>query len=121
MSVNTDEIAVQAQSGGIDYQDLSGQVVTIPGDGVSTSATVTVSINADFLVEDKETFQILLSQPELAGAADATRVGLGDDRATGTILDDDSENTAIVGDCICDGDLGGPFRGRHSDQRINRL
>ncbi len=63
---------------GTDYTAKSG-TLTIPAG--STSGTIVVSVKGDTLVEPDETFYVNLSQP--------TGATIGNDQATGTLLNDD--------------------------------
>ncbi len=66
-------------SAGSDYTAIVGQTVTIP-DGAS-SATVSVTVNADAVAEPDETFTVNLSNP--------TNAAITGGSATGTIVNDD--------------------------------
>src|SRR5207247_1763263 len=79
-----------------DYAALSNQLVTILAG--QTTATVTVTVNNDSIVEDNETFTASLSSPKFNGATDATRVVLSgtNSTATGTITNDDTATLSIA-------------------------
>ncbi len=105
VQVDTAEILGQALGGGVDFTDIVSGTATIAGDSVSTSTSVTVVLNADYFAEPDETLEVNLSNPQFDGSSDANRVEIGDAQAIGTILDDDLENSVVVGDCPCGGDL----------------
>lgn len=69
-----------------DYAALPSTTLTIPAG--STSATVTVAVNGDTVVESNETFFVNLSTPVNATIADAQGVG--------TIINDDSSGVSCA-------------------------
>lgn len=75
-----------------DYGQVSDQLVTIPAG--STSATVTVTVYDDDLVEEDETFTVTLSDAQLSGAPFAG-LSIGNGSATGTIINDDKATLTI--------------------------
>ena len=70
-----------------DYHTKTG-TLTIPAG--ATSASITVDVVGDTLHEHDETFTVSLSDP--------TGATLGDDTATGTIVDDDAAPTVSIAD-----------------------
>ena len=68
-------------------RQITAQLVTILAG--NTTATVTVTVNDDAVVEDNETFTATISAPKFNGVTDATRVVLGDASATATIENND--------------------------------
>lgn len=70
---------------GSDYQSTSGTVIFAPG---TTSQTITVVVNADFVIEPNETFSVNLSTPSNATIADAQGVG--------TIVNDDTVDSTLA-------------------------
>ena len=72
---------------GSDYNDPVVTTVTFGPD--QTSASYPVPIVDDSNIEDTETFTATLSTTE-------SNVNIGDDTATVTILDDDSESFTII-------------------------
>ncbi|QDV51351.1 Calx-beta domain protein [Gimesia fumaroli] len=76
-----------------DLTPISNQLVTIVAG--QTSATVTVNITDDSLVEDDETFTVVLSDPKYNGATNTTRVNIGDGTGASTILDNDTASLSI--------------------------
>lgn len=81
-----------------DFTSISNQLVTIVAG--QTSATVTVNVSNDSLIEDNETFSVVLSDPKFNGVTNLSRVDIDDGTATGTILTDDFVKI------IDDGDAG---------------
>ncbi|MFN8445323.1 MAG: Calx-beta domain-containing protein [Caldilineaceae bacterium] len=67
---------------GSDYSSSSGTLTFAPG---VTSQTISVTVNGDTQVENDETFSVSLSAP--------TNAIIQDGQATGTILNDDVENS----------------------------
>ncbi|HEV7765412.1 MAG TPA: Calx-beta domain-containing protein [Thermoanaerobaculia bacterium] len=70
---------------GADYAETHGSVVFPPG---QTAREITVPILGDNTVEPEETFELILIHADGAGIAD--------DRATGTILDDDGQTVTAI-------------------------
>ena len=77
-----------AGGGGLDYQSVVEQPVTIPA-GLSL-VTFSIPIIGDTIVEADETFELNLSSPLFGGIVDTNRVLLGDAQGIGTIQNDDS-------------------------------
>jgi hypothetical protein len=92
ITVDAATVAGSAHAGS-DFVPLSSTVVTIPGGKVS--ATVTVSIKGDIVIEPNETFTVVLSNNNLWSINRGT--------GTGTIRDDDP----VFGQLPCGADLGG--------------
>lgn len=90
VSVSYSVVPGTAQPGSADLHEgdysaldpLSGTIVFAPGE---TTKTIVLNIVDDFEIEDTEGFSVVLSDP--VGAT------LADDAATGTILDDDGEQS----------------------------
>jgi large repetitive protein len=81
---------------GTDYVTANGTLVFAPGE---TTKTVGVTVNADTLDEDDETFTVTLSAPTNATIADGS--GLG------TITDDDASPELSIGDnSVTEGNAG---------------
>ena len=74
---------------GVDYQVASG-TLTIPAG--NASATLDVTLNGDTEYEGDETFTVALSNP--------VDLGLADDLAVGTILNDDDAPTALTAKAV---------------------
>ena len=70
---------------GTDYRAGTGTLMFAGGD---SSKTVTVSVTGDEVDERDETFTVTLSNP--------SSLALGDDTATGTIVDDDDPTVTLV-------------------------
>ncbi|QDU09046.1 Calx-beta domain-containing protein [Gimesia aquarii] len=85
-------------AGASDLTAISNQLMTIAAG--QTSTTVTVSVTNDNVLENDETFTVVLSDPKYNGATNAARIAIGDGTATGTILNEDSIKI------IDDGDVG---------------
>ena len=79
--------------GGIDYEVKSGATITF-APGTPLTRTFAVPIKDDTLDETNETLTVTLSEP--SGAT------IADDKATGTILDDDEVSTLSVSDASAD-------------------
>ena len=77
-----------AAKAGTDYTATSGTLTFAAGE---TSETVSVALVDDDISEDTETFRLVLSGP-------SSNARLGEDTATGTILDDDDLAALSVGD-----------------------
>jgi hypothetical protein len=88
--VNTADLVGQA-SAGSDYTAIVNQTVTITAG--STSTTVTVTVNDDAIVEDTQTFEVILSDAKIGGVSDPAQVVIGDGTGIGTIENND---TAIL-------------------------
>jgi hypothetical protein len=85
--------------GGLDYQPVSGTLTFVPGQPLDQF--VDVPVVPDSIDENEESLELVLSAP--------VNAGLADDRAVGTILDDDGASTALHlrGDCaVVEGDAG---------------
>ncbi|MEC5126878.1 autotransporter-associated beta strand repeat-containing protein [Verrucomicrobiales bacterium BCK34] len=91
-------------TGGTDFTNISNQPVTIVAG--TTSAIVNVTIGADDIVEDDETFQMNLTNAKFGGATDATRVEIDDAQGIGTILNDDLATITISDPTVVEGDAG---------------
>ena len=81
---------ILSSTAGSDYNDLVVTTVTFRPD--QTSASYPVPIVDDSNIEDTETFTATLSTTE-------SNVNIGDDTATLTILDDDSELFTVFVAC----------------------
>jgi hypothetical protein len=82
---------VNTQTGTADHSDytfLSDQLVTIKAGDLSTDITVYVHDNET--QENDETVSVIISDPQLVGAALPGAVTISDDTATGTIVNDDA-------------------------------
>jgi photosystem II stability/assembly factor-like uncharacterized protein len=77
-----------------DYETTSGTATFDPG---QSEATISVPVKGDTIGEGNETFTVDLSNPQHAG--------IGDDQATGTILDDDP-TVSIDDQTVTEGDAG---------------
>lgn len=86
VTVNWSTSDVTATAGS-DYQSASGTVSFPPG---TTTATISVNVTGDALVETNETFHVDLSGPTNATLADA--------QAIGTIADDDGTPSLSIND-----------------------
>jgi hypothetical protein len=82
---------------GSDYTSISGLVLNFPAGGAAT-ATVTVQVQGDTIVEPDETFFVNLSNPTGATIADGQGVG--------TIQNDDSASIAINNVSQAEGNTG---------------
>ncbi|MCC6508299.1 MAG: hypothetical protein IT423_04280, partial [Pirellulaceae bacterium] len=91
--VNTSGIS--ATGGGVDFADVVNQTVTIVAG--ATSATVMVNVKRENLSELDETFNVHLSNAQINGASDATRVSIADGIGLGTIKNDDFAPVANAG------------------------
>lgn len=78
---------------GTDFTALTDATVTIPAG--QSSATASVILNDDDLVEATENFTITISDPQLNGASNAD-VTLGNATATGSIEDNDETEISIA-------------------------
>ncbi|MEX2188054.1 MAG: Calx-beta domain-containing protein [Pirellulales bacterium] len=87
---------------GTDYTALSNQTITF--NAGSTTATVTVAVTGDTVVEPNETFTITLSGVSASGR----NVTIDDGIATGTITNDDtnSASLSIAAGTLIEGDSG---------------
>jgi hypothetical protein len=83
-SVNFDT-ANGIATAGSDYQSTNGTVSFAPG---TTTQTISVPVNGDFVIEPNETFFVNLSAPSNTTIADA--------QGTGTIVNDDSVASALA-------------------------
>lgn len=99
VTFNTADGTATAASG--DYDALTNQTVTIPAG--QASATKTVTVHGDNLVELTETFTATISNLSAGGR---TGVTLGTVTGTGTITNDDTANITITGGSITEGDSG---------------
>ena len=63
-------------------------------------------MNGEQLVEIDETFEVLLSDAQFDGVADATRVVIGDETGVGTIVNDDLATISIDDVTMDEGDSG---------------
>jgi hypothetical protein len=88
LTVNTNTIAATATSGS-DFTAISGGTVSFTAGG-NMSETVTITVNADNIVEANETFNVVLS-----GAPDG--VILTDATGVGTITNDDAATVTLTG------------------------
>ncbi len=97
-AVDTENIAGEALAG-TDYTAIVGGTFTISGDSVNKTASVTVAVNDDNIVEDDEEFNVKLSNALFGGAADATRAtfrgGAAAVTALGTIENNDTAVLSI--------------------------
>ncbi|MEC5127715.1 Calx-beta domain-containing protein, partial [Verrucomicrobiales bacterium BCK34] len=104
MTVVVNSAALTAAAGS-DFQSVVNQPVTILAG--ESSATVTVSIDTDAIVEDDETFEMNLTNARFDGATDATRVEIDDAQGIGTILNDDLATITISDPvAVTEGDSG---------------
>ena len=71
-TVDTENIAGEALAG-TDYTAIVGATFTISGDSVDKTASVTVTVNDDNIVEDDEEFSVKLSNALFGGAVDSPR------------------------------------------------
>lgn len=101
-AASTQTVTVQYQTSngtataGADYTAASGTLTFLPG---QTQQTITVSLLADALDEDNETYLVTL--------ANATNATIVDGQGTGTITDDDpSPSLAITDVRVTEGDSG---------------
>ncbi|WP_232105496.1 Calx-beta domain-containing protein [Gimesia panareensis] len=76
-----------------DFTPIADQLVTFAAG--QTTATVSVTINSDEIVEADESFTVVLSDPRIDGISSPSIVALGDDTAIGTIENDDSATLSI--------------------------
>ena len=76
-----------------DYAAASGTVAVPAGD---RSATFTVTTTQDTLVENAETFVVVLEEATIGNSSPAEMVPLGVTRAEGTITDDDTAPTGLT-------------------------
>ena len=83
-----------------DYTALTDYLVTIAAG--ETSAFVYVDVTDDTLIESSETFTVSLSGELIDGATDATRVGIADGSATGTISDNDFSDPTTTANAVDD-------------------
>jgi hypothetical protein len=91
---------------GTDYTAVTSQLVTIPAG--QTMTTVTVNVTADSTVEPNENFTVTLSNAQIGGATDATRVTIGDATATATITNDDfAATSSLAGTVFVDANANG--------------
>lgn len=93
MSVNTIDIPGQAGSG-TDYTSIENAIATIPTG--STTTTVEVVVSDDASVEADETFWVRLTNEQLGGAYEPTRLRFSNSNGVGTILNDDVAPIAIL-------------------------
>ena len=77
----------------VDFTAFADQLVTIAAG--ATSATVTVTVADDAIVETNETFLVDLTDPKFDGATDATRVEIGDPQGQATIQNNDTASLSI--------------------------
>jgi hypothetical protein len=96
--------AVSATGGGTDFDDIVNQTVTIPAG--STSATLTVNVTGETLVEDDEGFEVNLTDARFNGVTDATRAGIIDAQGVGTITNDDTATISIDDVSLSEGNTG---------------
>ncbi|MBX3414228.1 MAG: hypothetical protein KF708_16190 [Pirellulales bacterium] len=95
VSVNYTTVSGTATAG-VDFQPVSNTLVFSAG---QSQRTISVPIIGDLIREPNETFEVVLSSP--SGAV------LGDDRATGTIIDNDPTPTiTIQGGSASEGNFG---------------
>ena len=90
---NTNNIT--AAGGGVDFDDVANQIITIAAG--TTSETVTVNVVREKMAEADETFEVILSDTRFNGATDVTRVVIGDGTGIGTIENDDFAPVASAG------------------------
>ncbi|WP_339729543.1 Calx-beta domain-containing protein, partial [uncultured Gimesia sp.] len=83
-------------AGAGDLTSISNQLVTIVAG--QTSAIVTVNVTDDSVLENDETFTVLLSDPKYNGATNSARITIGDGTGAGTILNDDTVKIIDNGD-----------------------
>ena len=76
-----------------DYAAASGTVAIPAGD---RSATFTVTTTGDTLVENAETFVVMLEEATIGNSSPAEMVPLGVTKAEGTIIDDDTAPTGLT-------------------------
>ncbi|WP_339732723.1 Calx-beta domain-containing protein [uncultured Gimesia sp.] len=89
-------VLVNTVFGTADSNDLTAivdQLVTFAAG--QTTATVTVSVDSDNIVEVDETFTVVLSDPQINGTTALSLVDIGDSTAVGTIQNDDSATITI--------------------------
>jgi hypothetical protein len=106
ITVRANTLGVTADGGGVDFTDLTNQLVTITAGTMSTM--VTVNVTGELVQEDDETFQVNLTDARFDGVPDATRVTFDDDQGIGTIEDDDSPTISIDNVMVLEGDNGAP-------------
>ncbi|NTY61545.1 cellulase family glycosylhydrolase [Mycolicibacterium sphagni] len=75
-------------SAGLDYVSVSGTISFAPGE---TQKIITVPVKSDSLVENNETFHIMLSNPSGATLTDAMGMGTILDRPVGTTTGDGTQ------------------------------
>ncbi|MEM1228585.1 MAG: Calx-beta domain-containing protein [Planctomycetota bacterium] len=90
--------------GGADLVDVSDASVSIAAG--STSATFTIQVLGDSVVEADEVFLVDIESPTFGSTADASRVTIADNQAMGTIVNDDIATLAINDVAVIEGDVG---------------
>jgi hypothetical protein len=91
VTVLANTLGVTATGGGVDYADLTNQLVTIAAG--TTSKTVTVNVTGELDAEGDETFQVNLTDATFNGVADATGAVIGDPQGIGTIVDETTDDS----------------------------
>ncbi len=86
-TVSVDTSDIFEAIAGTDYNAISNQVITIAA-GTRT-ATISVGVIGETLVEATESFRVDLSSPQFGGSIDLSRIGIGIASGIGTILNDD--------------------------------
>ena len=102
VTVNTNDPGEAVE--GTDFAPVTNEIATIAAG--ATSVDVVVSVLGEEVVELDETFEVKLSDAKFNGAADITRVTIGDDTATGTIQNDDTAALSIGNLTIDEGNSG---------------
>jgi len=93
-----------AAGGGTDFNDLIGELVTIPAGLLS--ATVDVDVTGELLVELDETFEVNLTDAKIGGVSDPVQVSIADGTGIGTIENDDQATVTIENLSQDEGDSG---------------
>ena len=104
ITVVANTVSLSAQGGGVDFADVIGQTLTIAAGSQST--TLTVNVDADVLVEDDETFEVVLSDPKFDGNTDASRVTIADGTGVGTIVNDGATLVTVDNTTFAEGNSG---------------
>ena len=102
-------LTVRSQDGmqaiaGDDYLAVPNQDLVIAAG--QTSATLSVEIIGDEIVEIDETVNLVLSDALFDGSTDSTRIVIGDDIGIGTIINNDTATITIEDVTVIEGDLG---------------
>ena len=104
LSVVVDTNDLLEAVGGTDYTSIDAQTVVISAGTDAT--TINVEVLGDEIVEIDETFTVDLSSALFDGVSDATRVGIADGTALGTIINDDTASITIDDVTLAEGDTG---------------